>query len=129
MAGFRDKYKVSAEAMTEGKWVDLGDGVRVRVVRADNTEARKLRMLLERPYRGRDIPVSKLEEITSVTIARTVLKDWEGVTDDGGNAIPFSPDEATRIFKKYPDFRDDVAVVSMDREMFRMETLEEDAGN
>jgi hypothetical protein len=129
MPGFTDKYKNDEKAVTEGKWFDLGDGVEVKVVRIDNADSRKMRMNLERPYRGRDIPVSRLEDILSTVVARAVLKDWKGVTDENGNELMFSSEEALRQFRRYPDFRDDVAVAAADREQFRVDTLEEDSGN
>jgi hypothetical protein len=129
MAVFLTKYKTDEVAETDGKWFDLGDNVQVKVVRMDNPQARKLRNQLNRPYQGRTIPEDKLDDIINKVMAQTVVKDWKNVTDENGNEVPFTPETAFRLFKKFPDFRDDVGAFAADREQFRADALEADAGN
>lgn len=127
---FLDRYKTDKTAEAEGAWVALDEGLRVKIVRANHPEARKMRRRLEKPYQAmREVPEAAQEKITTQIIARVILKDWEGVTDEKGKAIPFSPDAAEKVFEQFPDFRDEVIALSLQRDTFKAEVVEEAAKN
>lgn len=134
MSSFTKRYATNETAAEEGVFVDFGDGIQVKVARFDNKQSRDLRRKLEKPYRNilqrnRQLPPELEEKLAIQQIAEAVIKDWKGITDENGKEIKFTPEAAKEILTKYPDFLNDVLTVSMERDLFRQEALEEDVKN
>lgn len=122
---FLSKYKTDKTAEEQGVWVVLADEIEVKVARLNNKSARDLRRQLEKPYRNMSsIPDAANEEILIKVIARAVLKDWKGVTDEKGQAQSYSADLAEKLFREFPDFLNDVVSAAMTRETFQTEAVE-----
>ena len=134
MSKFAERYQTDKTLEEDGAWVDLGDGIKIKVARIQSQRARRVLMRLYRPYEnlrqsGRKVPEAVQEKITRQWLAEGVLLDWEGVTDAEGKAIAFSVDHALQVFEAFPDFLDEVAFFSREQETFRAERLEAAKGN
>ena len=134
MNRFIERYRTDKTLEEEGAWVDLGDGIKIKVARIQSHRARRVLARLYRPYEslrqnGRKVPEGVQETITRQWLAEGVLLDWEGVTDAEGKAIPFSVENALQVFEAFPDFLDEVAFFSREQETFRAERLEAVTGN
>jgi hypothetical protein len=133
MSGFLDRYKTDKSLEEEGVWVDFGAGVQVKIARITSSKSKDVRRKLERPMvrqsRGQDLTLEQLEYLMIEQLAQAVVKDWKGVTDEEGNPLPFSEANCRDIISKFPDFREDIATVSMERESFRNVALQEELGN
>ena len=123
---FLQKYKTDKAAEQNGVWIEVDDGVEIKVARLNNEKARELRRTLEAPYRNfKEVPPKALEDIMRRIVASCVLLDWKGVDQDAdGNDVLYSPDRAEEIFVEYPDFFNDVVSASAARETFQTEALD-----
>ena len=134
MSTFAERYQTDRSLEEEGAWVDLGDGIKIRIARIQSQRARRVLVRLYRPYdnlrqSGRKVPESIQEKITRQWIAEGILIDWEGVTDPAGKPIPFTAENALEVFEAFPDFLDEVVYFSREQETFRAERLEAVKGN
>lgn len=123
----RKTFGTDAKLESEGVWMDLGEGARIKVARAGNpANRRKLTKLMERhrvTLRTRNLPEDVLERITIETMAETLLLDWTGI-EERGETVPYSLENATRLLTDYKDFRDQVAALAADMALFRAESEE-----
>lgn len=132
--GLYEQYKTSSSFEENGVWVDFGDGIRVKVRRLNSDKSRDVRKQLEAPYsaqmrRGQELPDSVSEEILKKQICHGVVIAWEGVTDEKGKVLDFTPDNAYKVFTDLPDFLNDVATASATRATFKELQIEEAKGN
>ncbi len=134
MSTFAERYQTDRSLEEEGAWVDLGDGIKIRIARIQSQRARRVLARLYRPYdnlrqNGRKVPESIQDKITRQWIAEGILIDWEGVTDAEGEPVPFTAENALEVFEAFPDFLDEVVYFSREQETFRAERLEAAKGN
>jgi len=109
----------------EGKWFDIGGEARIRVARFGNKKHKKTLDKLRAPYkpvllRGGDIPEDANDEIIKRSLSEAVLVDWEGLIDEKGNPIPYTPDAAYQAFCQYSDFLDLVSRLALDANQYRV---------
>jgi hypothetical protein len=134
MADLFKKYGTDAEAEVDGKWEDMGDGLKVRVARWLNRKFLRRMEDLQRPYRYQiengTLPRDKDEEIMTRLIAETILTGWEGL-EIGGKAVPYSLNAAVDILNR-PDlreFRDEVLRIARTNDRFRRADTEAEGKN
>jgi hypothetical protein len=111
---FAERYRTDRDLEEEGAWVDLGDGIKIKIARLQSQRARRVLARLYRPYdnmrqSGRKVP--------------------DSVQEAAGKTIPFTPDSALEVFEAFPDFLDEVVYFSREQETFRAERLETVKGN
>lgn len=126
MSAFMKRYATDKSLETEGAWVDFGDGIRVKIARINNKEARAIFRREMKPYRNfRDgAPDEVSEKILTKVLVEAVIKAWEGVPAD------LADKEAAMAFlAEYPDFRSQVSEMAEAAETFRAENLKADEGN
>lgn len=130
---FRDLYATDKAAETDGTWVELGEGVKVMLRRANSKKSKDVRKRLEKPYismlRRDTLPDHIAEQITARHVAEGILIDWKGVTDEKGKEIKFSPEAAYEICLEFPDFRDDIINFAVEAGTFRTKMAAESEGN
>ena len=133
MGKFSQRYKTDKNLSENGVEVDFGDGVKVVLRRINSEKSKEVRRRLERPFqrmiRSNSLPDAKQEEITREQIAEAVIVSWEGVEDNQGNLIPYSKQNALKVFEWYPDFLNDIITAITERDTFKNEDREEDAKN
>lgn len=116
----------TAAAEAAGKWFVYEPGVRVRISPARNPQHRDWLIARARS-------LSKAERKDSATlllidaegIARNVLRDWEGITDDAGVPVPYTPELGVRLLTagtaRANDFKAFVDEISTDPDAFAVE--------
>lgn len=118
----------------DGVWVNLGDGLEVKVARSGSARANKILERLTKPHQ-RAISSGAasdelLERLNAEHTAKAIIRGWKGLQDEDGNDIPYSEAKAFEIVldPKYRDFRDPVLYLSREMETFRKEEVKDTVG-
>jgi hypothetical protein len=118
----------------EGVWVDVGEGVQLKLARADNSSYQKevskillassseLRILQDSNPRRMEI----IREARIKAISRTILLDWRNLQDENGKELKYSPELAEKILVEYKELLELVDAFSTNREMYKAK-LDEDS--
>ena len=128
------KLKPDLTKAEEGIWIDVGDGLRIKVASLTNKKYIKMLRAKMKPYRtqvrsGR-IKDEVVEGIVRECMARTVLLDWEGLTeDDEETVIPYSTDKAKELLDAYPEFMQIVHDTACDHALFVADEDDESSEN
>lgn len=136
--GIYARYETDTDAEANGKWFteEFGPDIQLKIRRFNAPAVAKARNAAYRPllkaYGSMDkIPDETHEEVGAKLLAEFVVTDWRGsgLVDRAGNEIPFSPEQALKLFTDLPDFAREVTLVSIAADNFRKETKEEIAKN
>lgn len=114
-------YETDETKEVEGVWVTIGDA-KFLVARSGNREhAKLLGRLIEKNQKAldrKDEAADKLsEQLIIEAMAKTILKDWKGVTKSGKN-WPYSEGNAIAALQMR-DFRREITRHSDDFETYR----------
>lgn len=125
-----NSIKIDKQKMSEGVWVDCGDGLRLKLASTQSPEYKAF--LVKKLRRARRGGVGAMIEITAqVTteaLAEYVIRDWEGLTQNG-EPVQYSKQMAKRLLEDFPRFRS-IVDEALDEDMFlEAEETEETAGN
>jgi len=127
---FFDKHytEVDQQLMQDGAEVDFGDDffVTIRHVSAEkvNLERGKITQRLKVMSRNKELTPEQQKTITSHVAAHAGIVSWRG-----GDAPEFTPEFAQQIFKKRPEFLEDVVTAMTSYETFRAAEVDEAVGN
>ena len=128
-----NKFKTDDAREENGVWVDFGDGIRVRVRRIRSRFSQAVRLELEKPHSEaiRRGPLSNevAEDLMMKQIAKALIADWEGITDEEGNVLECTYENKLAIIKSLSEFRDEILQVSMDRDAYKAAKNEESLKN
>jgi len=120
----------------EGVWIDFDGGLRLKIARVNNDahegfmlEQRRKFAKKKRVGASIEIGKEKLHELTVESMAKHILLDWENMRENGGEPIPYSVAEATRMLSSYKEFYKLVEAEAMDIANFRDEMEAEELGN
>lgn len=91
------------EVEQEGRWVTHRDGFEFCIARMENPRFVAARHLALQPYRerlraGGELTSDETDEITRPLLARHILTGWRKVEDDDGQPIPYSFENAMKLF-------------------------------
>jgi len=130
------EFRRREEVGQAGVWVDLGEGLRVKVARMSRTNVnyRNALQQLGRPHRSLvrrtgEMPEDVAEQITLEAAAKHILLGWEGLVEDDGTEIEYSPEKALEVLTEFPEFTDLVFEAAQDLATFAERELEDAAGN
>ena len=118
-----------------GVWHSFDGDIEIRIRRLSSKISKNARKEAEKPraaaLRTKETPPEVYDQILIQQIARGVISDWKGVTDEEGNEIPYSGDIAVEIISgdEMKDFRLEVLNLSMTKEAYRAEVVEAAVGN
>lgn len=105
------------EAYIPNRRLELEDGVWLRfpgdraicIMRAGGSNAKFARLFqsLIRPYK-RQLDAGTLDDETNDQVmhqvyAQAVVKDWEGIKDDKGKPVPYTPSRGEEFFEAFPE--------------------------
>ena len=125
------KFKTNQTLETEGVWIDIGEGAKIKVARIGNTAYAKHLERLYKPYRKMQrtgtVPDDIQRKIFVDAIANTILLDWDGFTNDNDQPVPYSVDAAIQYLTDMKDFRELVVEMAAEAETFRDEEIAEEA--
>ncbi len=112
-----------------------GQATEFRIARAGgaNEAYTKRAEVVLKPYR-RQIQTETIEnklaeKLLMGVFVDTVLKGWSNVEDEKGKDLPFTRENAIKLFTDLPDLYRDLREQSDKSALFRLEILEADAGN
>lgn len=71
----------------------------------------------------------ELETIIMPVYVKNVILGWKGVEDRDGKSIPFSVENAIKLFTDLPDLYADVRQMADNQTLFRQELRQEDSKN
>ena len=120
-------FNTDRDLEEQGKWFNdvLGDksdvNLKVRRMSAEAVVKFQQDMVQQNRYRMKEGKFSEevATEILIETLAGAVLVDWNGVTDEAGNTVPFSVDAAKEYLTDLRDFRLLVSALSNNMDAYR----------
>ena len=127
------QFRTDPKKEQEGVWIDIGDGGRLLIARLGNRKYQARQRELIKPHvravRTGSLPIEKQLEILLRNYSENVLMGWEGIQDEAGVDVPYSPEKAYEYLTELRDFRDMVTEFASEQALYRAEELEADSGN
>lgn len=134
------QFKTDEKFETEGIIIEYGTGangkpISFRVARAGGNNQKYLKLLESRtkPYRRQlqndSLDLKVAEKIFLEVFVDSVLLGWENVEDATGVLLPFTRDNAIKVFTDLPDLYNDLREQAAKSSLFRVEIKEVDAKN
>lgn len=123
--GTYKEFKSSERHETEGVVADLGESGRFTIARAGGTNKRYIQRLeaLMRPHRralaSNTLSNEVAEKVLHRVFAETVVIGWEGVTGPDNQPLPFSIENAIKLFADLPDLFAVIRDTASDASIFR----------
>jgi len=129
MGFFEKNYtEVDRQLMEDGAEIDFGDGFVVTVRHNSSEKVNAARGVITQRLkvmnRNKDLTPEQQRIITSYVAANAGIVGWKG-----GDAPTFSPEFAEDVFKKRPEFLEDVVTAMTTYEAFRKEEIDDAVGN
>jgi hypothetical protein len=133
-------FEMDVKKETEGVKIEYstnadGSIPSVTILRASPVNKKYAKTLerLTRPYR-RQIAAETLAPETSRSIhirviVASILLGWENVQDKDGKNIPFTEENAIKLFEKLPGWFDDIVTNANKESLFRLDVQETEAKN
>lgn len=118
-----------------GVWHEFAGDIKLRIRRLSSKISQNARKEAEKPYaaqlRLKETPQEVYDSILVQQIAHGVIADWTGVIDDEGKELPYSPQVAADVIAgdEMKDFRLEVLNLSMSKDEYRAEIIEQSVGN
>lgn len=136
-SAFMNRYKTDKDLEENGVWVDFGDGIQVKIRRANSKASRDCRAKLEKPYAGqfrnREMPQSLQDEILIKQLSQSIILDWKGVPDPtdekGERMLPCNEENIVKMMTQFPDFREDILTAAVAQATFQRELMKAAEGN
>ena len=119
----------------KGVKLEFPGGAKIWIRRAggQNTAYEKAIEAVMKPYRRQIrqnmLEEGKAQELEATAYARGVVLDWEGVTNEAGNALDCTEENIIKLFTDLPDLFVEVKQQATDLSNFRREAQESDAKN
>ena len=125
------KQRKAKELREAGIWVPI------RVEGADwrflvrSRESKQYQAALEkhlqpmrRRYKNQEPPAEETQAVLIRIFAEGAIVDWQGVTDENGQPLPYSLDNAVMLLGEFPDIRDIIAGTSTEYAAYLAEAEE-----
>lgn len=119
------KFKNDDDAISNGVWREIEDGAAKLLIARWNNPAHQAYMRAQHELHGKvlekddDVSAKKWEEITNFALANHILKGWDGIVDEYGDALPFSAETALQLIADLPEFGNLVFQLSSEVEQYR----------
>lgn len=133
--GTYSAFKTDSDLEKTGIELDLGSSGVFQIARAGGGNQRFTKRLeaLTKPHR-RAIQSGAIDTELARNLMVTAYVDcivlgWEGVTDENGNGLPFSKENAMKLFTDLPDLFATIQQTAEDASLYRSSILEIDSGN
>ncbi len=134
MSGPYSVFQTDKALEKEGIILDYGD-FKIKIARAGGANAAFQKALTSkiRPYKRQidagTIPDDVAEKLFLDVYAEAVVLGWEGVTDENGKPLPYSKENAVKLFSDLPDLFRDVQNQAAAISNFRAEVTEDTIKN
>jgi hypothetical protein len=119
---------------SEGIWIELGSGIRIKVARMDNPAYTKALSKAMAPYRhalrANTMDDDTFHALMARVVGKTILVGWEGI-DYKGEPLPYSPKNAEMLLldPQLKPFYERVMQIASDQDAYRLQQEEEAAKN
>lgn len=127
-----DSYKIDDKVSVEGKWVPIGKDAELKIARLNNEPYRDFIKKKLKPYksamRAGAVDEDLLNAVVVQAMARHILLDWKGLKESG-QPLVYSIEECERILKEKEQFRELVASLANDADLFREAEIEDGTKN
>lgn len=128
-------FKTSKKWEQDGIILDLGSAGKFTLARAGGSNlqfARDFKRITS-PHR-RAIETKTIDDETATRLlieayASSVVLGWKGVTDEAGNEMKFSKQNAIKLFTELPELFNAIRAHAEDAQLYREAELEEEAKN
>lgn len=126
-----NKFATNLTLAQEGTEIDLGDGLIVRIAKANNANYTKYMKMVLRPYerqiRTKGLDDQIFEKLYVEAIAETVWLGWRGLEDDNGVEIPYTKEKCIEILKdpQYEELKKLVLGLAEEAAVFAKEAVED----
>lgn len=146
--GLHKQFKTDQNMERDGIIIDYGpnddlpkgeDGqhppMRFRIARAGgaNQAFNKTLERLTRPHRraiqSGNMSMELSDKLYRQAFIESILIGWDNITTADGQPLPYSPENADKLFTDLPDLYTDLREQSNNASLFREESLQEDLGN
>lgn len=128
-----NKFATNLTLAQEGTEIDLGDGLIVRIAKANNANYSKYMKQVLKPYErqlrqkagGLDDQI--FERLYVEAIAETVWLGWRGLEDDNGVEIPYTKEKCIEILKdpQYDELKKLILGLAEESAVFAKEAVED----
>lgn len=128
------KFKQDVNKAADGTWVDVGDGLKLKVARQGNKNYNSVVRTLMKPYKqaikSNTLADSVYEDLQNKAISQSVLLSWEGLEGEDGKDMPYSQETAYDLLSNpaFEDLKSLVVDLSNELETFREAEKEELSG-
>jgi hypothetical protein len=126
-----DIYETNLELEKEGTWVEITKEIKVKVAAIGNKNHLEAIEKFSKPYKGqlrtKSIDPDIEEDIYVKALAKAILVDWQGITDEEGNIIAYNFDNAYALLSKpsMKRFKADILFMARETETFKKDTKEQ----
>lgn len=114
---------------------ESGEQIIIRIARAGGANkayekalANKIRPIKRQIQTG-TVAEATLKEIMREVYAETVILGWEGVEDENGDPLPFTSENAKKLFVDLPDLFSDIQGQAQEIAIFRTDVMDETVKN
>ncbi len=125
-------FGTDKEKEKKGIVKQIGEGAWVRIARIGNPDYERVLTAASKPYRlqiQRGTLDPKIQDKLYIeVIAKTVLLDWGGLTDNGA-IVEYSVENAIAMLTGYADFLEFIVAEANRLENFKIQADEDLAGN
>lgn len=132
MFDIKKTYEVDEAKATEGAWEDIGNDAKLLIARTGNKKYqerfRKIPRTVRQQITSGMLDDTSTDDILCRMLSDTILLGWTGIAE-GGKELAYSKDEAYRMLKTYPDFRELVWNIANDFTRFRAQDDNETVKN
>jgi len=140
MGALMEMYKTDTQLESAGVWLQYGetdDGkpIRIRVARAGGSNKRYNKALqaairpVQRLVATGNMPIERSTTIVQGVFSRHVILEWENVDIEDEADVPFTPENAMRLFTVLPGIWEDIQEQASSSAIFRDVVREEVLGN
>lgn len=121
-------FDLSDTLSIEGRWVPVGKTGRLKIARMNNEKYREYVKKQTKPYRSAiragTVDDELMTEIVVRAMARHILLDWEGITEKKV-PITYTIEKAEELLRTKEPFRELVASLATDQQLFQEAEVEE----
>lgn len=128
------RFKTDQNREITGVVHEVDDGVTVTLARWGNPKHIEAENKARAPFKsifasGREISPEVAKKIQIQAMVGTVVVDWNGVTTDAGEALPFTRENCIKVLTDLPDFRSMCIGLAQDVDHYRAQQVEADIKN
>jgi hypothetical protein len=134
MADLTKMFALDQAKESEGIWVELGSGIRIKVARMDNPAYTKTLSKAMAPYRhalrANTMDDDTFHALMARVVGKTILVSFEGI-DYKGEPLPYSPKNAETLLldPQLKPFYERVLQIANDQDAYRLQSEEDAAKN